>query len=382
MTITKSQLLGVNVGAIRTLGQSFQDARKGYDKAERRFHDDVAKPIGSGNAWKGENVSDATMVAEANYTALSASKAVTESAWFALDGFAAAISHAQTSLDKALADAASLPITVAEDGTTTRDVTTKLPPLMGGGAPQQDAIDQAADRIERRIKGCLVFATTADRSCSGILNRVSNLSPSTTDVADPGVLASNRKIEAGALATRSLAILTRNFWDTVEPKSLDPSRSGDVTLDAINVAGCSASLLTSIGEDATGVGAVLGLTQGVASGAGLVKGIRSLVKDAKGNSDPGDGTKPISPAQKDELLEDAYSHGRAYEKDLDEGGQGYTPDSRSSEMPVHDKDGHLIPYKKFAVGAGDDSHEVIVVDERNGKVYHSDDDGKSFEPIG
>lgn len=393
MTITKSHLLAASTEGVRAIGQYFENTRSDYETAETQFDTGVANRIRSGHAWKGEGVANASMVAETNASALAASKVVTEAGWLVLDGFATAVYNAQRSLQKTLNEASDLGIVVAEDGSVSPSHyydplihrnPNAAPPSPEMGEKYQKALMEA-DRIKREVQGYLAFATIADNSCSGMLDKLSYLTPSTTDVADPSALAHNRSVLAGALYTRNLALLTRNFWDTATPKAVpaghDASDIGKIALDVVGIAGCTAGLLTSLGEDATGVAAVFGVAQGSASAAGIYSGVQSLVKDAKGVGDDGGGYKPAPPTKGDELLDDAYTQGKVPEKDLDEGGQGYTPDSPSTpgEPPKYDRDGDLIPYKEFTdVGPRKNSDEVLVVDEKSGHMYYSDDNGRSF----
>lgn len=243
-----------------------------------------------------------------------------------------------------------------------------------------------AKSIEREVKGYLAFATIADQSCSGILERLWRLLPNTTDHADPVTLAHNRSMLAGALATRNLALLTRNFWETAMPKAIpeEKDRTGNIVLDVINVSACAAGVVSSLASDATGVGAIPGAIAGVSSTVNLGKGLQQLVKDAKGPADNGDNTyKPVPPERGDELVTDAYEKGRtALPEDVHKGGgQGYTPGSPSAPgaLPRYDRDGSEIPYKQFPdIGARRNSDEQVVVDERSGHMYYSDDGGRSF----
>lgn len=399
--VTTTDLLAASSTGIRTMGQYFETTRNDYEKAETQFDTDVSNPMRSGHAWKGEGVPNATMVAETNASALAASKVTTETAWLALDGLSTAVHNAQTSLNKTLTEASNNFISVADDGTATVNLPTPIP---GVGAPpegqrptsfdpNQDPelmktyqhSQEIRDRIEREAKGYLAFATIADKSCSGILDKVAYLSPCTTDEANPDTLAHNGLVLAGALSTRNLALLTRNFWEQAQPKAVPEHHDGwsidKIAVDVVGIGGCTVGLLTSLGEDATGVAAVFGAVQGTASAAGIYTNFKNLLKDTKGTGNKDDSYKPAPPEKGDELLTDVYETGKVPEKDLDEGGQGFTPDSPSTpgEPPVYDKDGNLIPYKEFTdVGPRKNSNEVLVVDENSGRTYYSDDNGKSF----
>lgn len=406
MTVTKSGLLGASVPAVNTLAQYFEDTRSSYENAESEFDTKVSDVIRSGRHWKGEGVPQATMVAETNADALAAGKVINEAAWLVLDGFAAALSSAQHSMNKTLAKATHHHIHVAEDGTAT--ITMPKPvPGCGTGAPGQqghapscfdpntDPVEErmwqqataARDGIERAAKGCLAFATIADRSCERMLRKLGKLDPSTTDVADPATLRRNRNVLSGALYDRNLALLTRNFWDGAKPKAIpkhevhrDPEA---IAFDVIDVGGCTAALIGSVTADATGLGAVLGLAAGAVAVKGIVDGSQKLYKHAKGTVDDGGPYKPVPPKEGDELLEDVHEHGKASQQDLAEGGQGYTVDeSAPGHPPKYDDDGNLIPYKEITdVGPRKNSDEVLVVDERTGATYYSDDGGRSFVRI-
>lgn len=176
--ITKSHLLAVVVGNVQSVGQSFETTRKEYERAEDVFGPGVANPIRSGHAWNGVGVPDATMVAETNAVALATVRTLAEAAWLALDGFATAVYNAQRKLRNAVSGWESSHLPVGEDGTVTE---AHFQSDKFGNYPVDDVTRGLAVSIEREAKGALAFATIADQSCNGILDRLWRLLPNTTD---------------------------------------------------------------------------------------------------------------------------------------------------------------------------------------------------------
>lgn len=373
MSVTKSQLDRVNVKGILRVRQHFGDGRTAYEDAESTFAKDVANRIRSGDVWTGVGAHDASKVAETNALALTITKLNNETVWLTLDAFAMALQHAQAKLRHALTEAAENWVSVAEDGSTSHADPTQSPYIDSATLSEQRALASAVmDPIERRAKGALAFAHIADQSCSDVISRLSDLTPDTTDVVDPDALSANRHALAGALATRKIAVLNRDFWYYAKPKDIPKDTTGKdvgrVLVDVLDVQQCAAGVVKNLS---------------LVSLVGLPSSLGKLVKDAKKVGATPSGYKPVPPDADpvDELLTDAYKNGKA--KGPAEG-EDFTPDpSAPGAPPEKDKHGDTIPYKELTdIGPRKDSDEVLVVDESSGDMYYSDDGGKSFVKLG
>lgn len=413
MSISKSQLLGINIQGVNTVCQHFEEGRSSYNTAEEDFGVGVADPLRSGHQWRGEGVPNATSVMEINASALAASRVIMDSAWLALDGFASAMEKAQKKLHSAMNDCAGRYVVINEDGSAEPskyidpnfcpEPSTCTTPTSEQFARWAKA-KQDAEWIEREAKGALEFARIADQSCALLLDRLSGNTPNTSEEADPALLANNRQALAGALYSRNLALLARNFWHEVTPKDMPKPEErhwsvGGLVLDVVSVAGSTAGLVSSIMEDATGIGAVLGVAQGTASAGALVTSFGQLVKDAHGTTTGGGGYKLTPPKDGNAVLKDVddVSLSEAdYRRKLndaltspDGNGQGYTPDPNSAGAPPRLDGGKYVeidgidPRHEEGTDHGSKlpDDESVVVDTKTGHVYYTDDNGRSYIEI-
>lgn len=415
MSVTATALMNVNIQGINTIDQYFEDARSGYNTAEETFDTGVANPIRAGHTWRGEGVANATMVMEENASALATSRVIMDSAWLVLDGFASALQKAQSKLKGAFDEAeADGGVDIADDGTAS--VKYYLDPhycpepsTCTNYTPSAEAVTRyekakkVAEKVQPIAQGALAFATIADQSCNQMLSRLSDYTPSTSDEADPDILAINKDALAGALYSRNLALLTRNFWSSVEPKDMPKPEErhwsfGSIVLDVLNVTGSAAGLVSSFVEDATGVGAVLGVAQGTAAGGSLVSGFNQLVKDAKGTTTGGGGYKLTPPKDGNAVLKEVESGetGDGYLTHLndalattDGNGQGFTPDPKAAGAPPDTDGGKYVQINGIdprheegtSQGSKVPDDESIVVDTKTGHVYYTDDNGASYIEI-
>jgi hypothetical protein len=225
MGITVSELKNINTLGITYAAGDFANASSWYGDALDSFVSDVQKPIDSGHIWHDGGQSDASTVMEINRTALGIGEVEMDAASRTLQGLESALTSAQCYLVTSLSEAKQKNMKVAEDGTTTPDPLKQ--PTNNFGAPvgsNPDADD--AKRIEREIKGYLAYATIADSTSKGVLDRIASHTPSYSTTADPSILSYNQSLVDDALKDRDIAAANQRFWQAAVPKAMPEQPSG------------------------------------------------------------------------------------------------------------------------------------------------------------
>lgn len=225
MGITVSELKNVKTLDISYAAGDFANASSWYGDALDSFVSDVQKPIDSGHAWHDGGQPDASTVVEINRLALGIGEVEMDAASRTLLGLHSALGSAQGYLLTSLYEANQKNMHVAEDGTTTADPSKQ--PVNNFGAPvgsNPDSDDAA--RIERELKGYLAFATIADATAKGVLDRIASHTPSYSTTADPSVLAYNQSLVDDVLKDRDIAAANQRFWEVAVPKAMPEQPSG------------------------------------------------------------------------------------------------------------------------------------------------------------
>lgn len=225
MGITVSELKNIKTLGITYAAGDFANASSWYGDALDSFTTDVQKPVDSGHIWHDGGQSDASTVMEINRTALGIGEIEMDAASRTLLGLESALASAQGYLLTSLYEANQKNMHVAEDGTTTPDPSKQ--PRNNFGAPvgsNPDADD--AKRIERELKGYLAYATIADSTSKGVLDRIASHTPSYSTTADPSVLSYNKSLVDDVLKDRDIAAANQRFWQAATPKAMPEQPSG------------------------------------------------------------------------------------------------------------------------------------------------------------
>ncbi|HEX6443739.1 MAG TPA: hypothetical protein VF053_01525 [Streptosporangiales bacterium] len=203
----------------------FANAGSWYGDALESFATDVLSKVDSASVWSGGGQPDASTVMSINRSALNIGKIEMDAASKITDALHSALGTAQGYLLTSLYEAKQKNISVAEDGTATADPSKQ--PVNNFGAPvgsNPDADD--ADRLEREIKGQLMFASIADATCKSVLDRIASHTPSYSTTADPNVLAQNMQTLEDATDDQTLATANQKFWQSAYPKAIPEQPSG------------------------------------------------------------------------------------------------------------------------------------------------------------
>ncbi|MBO0826664.1 MAG: hypothetical protein J2P24_02670 [Streptosporangiales bacterium] len=225
MGITVSELKNVNTLDISYASGDFANASSWYGDALESFATDVLAKVDNDAVWSGGGQPDAATVMSINRSALNIGKIEMDAASKVLDALYSALGTAQGYLLASLYEANQKNMNVAEDGTTTADPSRQ--PVNNFGAPvgsNPDSDDAA--RIERELKGQLIFAAIADATCKSVLDRIASHTPSYSSTADPSVLALNMQTLEDATDDQTLAYNNQRFWQSAYPKALPEQPSG------------------------------------------------------------------------------------------------------------------------------------------------------------
>lgn len=315
MTVSVARLRAVSPATVYRAADEFEDARSDFSDAEETFRTRVENAIASGSAWSGGGRENADGVMDINTLALKIGKVQMDAAKKATSALGGALGTARGQLLVKLEEAQTEHVTVADDGSTDYVRSTSATPTSGGGSggpygsinaanePENTRRRQAAERLEREIKGILAFAGLADENCRGLLDSIADNLPRHSSTDDPSILAHNRRVLAAAETNRDLAAGAQRLWESAVPQPLpeepswwdgvmngvgnffshlwdNPGDAGALIGDGAAIAaGIGLMVLGAGGQvggvalDATGVGVVVGVPVHIASAAVITSGV-------------------------------------------------------------------------------------------------------------
>ena len=391
MSVKPYDLKDVNTRSIEDIHQSFARAASAYGRAGDDFDENVWNRLRAGHVWSGTGSKKASHVAEVNSLAFAASAAAANTAQLALDGFCKAIDRAHDKLTRALDEAYKNGIDVRDDGTAyiVDEQSSHGPEHLSGVGGQPKDIDEIKDRVERRVKGALAFATIADQSCRQVLASLHE--PKTEPYDDPGTLAYNRDALATNLSAQSLAKMTKDFWSAAKPKTVPKSDDGQqaqaIIGDVIDISVCTSAIVASGLLDLTVVGAILGAGIGIAAGYGVEHAGEDLW-DQMHKKDP-KLPRTAPPGTGDKILAEAAEKGHVSDTTLRDhpSDMSFTPRSPDTdgESPRPGEPPADHSYKRYTIHPESGRKEWVIVDTDTGDVYYcdhfEDDEPTSFTKI-
>jgi hypothetical protein len=216
--ITVSALKSVNTLDISYLCGDFANASSWYGDALESFATDVLAKVDSASVWSGGGQPDASVVMSINRSALNIGKIEMDAASKVMDALYSALGTAQGYLLTSVYEVEKDGHEVQDDGTI----------LMGTATVSigYDERDAEIERLEREIKGQLLFASIADATCKSVLDRIASHTPSYSTTADPNVLAQNMQTLEDATDDQTLATANQKFWHSAYPKAIPEQPSG------------------------------------------------------------------------------------------------------------------------------------------------------------